>query len=980
MRRHHNTLHHYVSLTSILHSMYRTLPCCGTVLEHSRCGCSRTIPPPFSQHPQTFAPTAMGNKKNKGRRKDPEAKAALQARKESKADQAALKRQQKEEEKARQRGGTAAAAVEVDENGSNEQADAATELNVIDGGGKAVIETLNEPPPPRANATFTWFEEAAASALHPSSSSTSYATANTHPPQHRHAEVFYLFGGEYFDGAHTSVVNHLLRLTVVVDIDVVAAEPSETAPSNSTNPSNDPSSTPATNTSTTTLVQWERIHCPLEPPPRCAHSTVYYNHALYVFGGEAATDNGERYHHYRDCWRFDLRNLEWTELTPPRNKRLAPSPRSGHVAVVWQHYMIVFGGFFDAASSTIPSSKAAPAKWFNDVYVLDLTTHQWQDRPDLRPQSTGPQRRSRWGSTAVSSTIGGDGSTSLNGIPDRRSACNGGVVGDTLIVHGGFSKLGKRARASEHPEPPVVVVSNGGGVPPAAAAETKVHTDAWRLDLPALVGTDDVEGLVRWERLLWSTSRTTLAAADQKRERHSSSGSNASFPCNPNGRCGTASDSYANRFLVVLGGVMDAEHWHHRVDSVFFNDMFVLDPNKKKWHSLRIGESRPSNVNGQRDDKTDAEVMQGTGTATTPAPIGQAQPVPSQDLDDDVVKASDALGAGNEDEEDNPANMPPSHGWSLDELRSNMFAFLDGDGNLVYEKMDKSSEHRRLLEDDDEDEGESDEEKEECKDDNSAVKAPIHQQTAPSSRSSASNTTAAACAAHPLPMNTVSSSSVMVVNPDTKVPAPVVRSEPLPRINANLVVGHGTLYLYGGLVEVGDREVTLDDLWRLDLRQRESRRWECLFPGTMHRQVWRGADHDDDDSYVSSADRSDRAGEPRDDEDDEDDEHDGEDNDDDDQRNSTGEPSEDDEGADDKDDSMPAKPMEGVDVLVPTRGESLADYYARTTQHWTTLASSSFSADGVVVAVDKELKREAFRLARERFAQLEAGLKHTRVD
>ena len=71
---------------------------------------------------------------------------------------------------------------------------------------------------------------------------------------------------------------------------------------------------------------------------------------------------------------------------------------------------------------------------------------------------------------------------------------------------------------------------------------------------------------------------------------------------------------------------------------------------------------------------------------------------------------------------------------------------------------------------------------------------------------------------------------------------------------------------------------------------------------------------------------------------------------------------------------MPAKPTEGVDVHDPMKGESLADYYARTTQHWTTLASASLLADGVVVAVDKELKREAFRLARERFAQLDACL------
>jgi hypothetical protein len=61
--------------------------------------------------------------------------------------------------------------------------------------------------------------------------------------------------------------------------------------------------------------------------------------------------------------------------------------------------------------------------------------------------------------------------------------------------------------------------------------------------------------------------------------------------------------------------------------------------------------------------------------------------------------------------------------------------------------------------------------------------------------------------------------------------------------------GH-TLYIYGGILEIGDREVTLDDMWCIDLRK--NRTWHCIFPGTMHEQVWRGAANDDDDSYYST--------------------------------------------------------------------------------------------------------------------------------
>jgi hypothetical protein len=69
-------------------------------------------------------------------------------------------------------------------------------------------------------------------------------------------------------------------------------------------------------------------------------------------------------------------------------------------------------------------------------------------------------------------------------------------------------------------------------------------------------------------------------------------------------------------------------------------------------------------------------------------------------------------------------------------------------------------------------------------------------------------------------------------------------------MNAKVFVRSNILYIFGGILEVGDREVTLDDCWAMDLRKRTS--WECLWEGTMHKQVWRGAIHDDDDSYIST--------------------------------------------------------------------------------------------------------------------------------
>jgi hypothetical protein len=210
----------------------------------------------------------------------------------------------------------------------------------------------------------------------------------------------------------------------------------------------------------------------------------------------------------------------------------------------------------------------------------------------------------------------------------------------------------------------------------------------------------------------------------------------------------------------------------------------------------------------------------------------------------------------------------------------------------------------------------------------------------------------------------VTQSSVMVVNPHTNAPEPVNRAEPLPRIQASMIVSGHTLYIYGGLLEVGDREVTLDDLWSFDLRKREN--WECIWPGTMHKQVWRGAVHDDDDSYSTDT------GKHENDDDDDDDE------------------STDDELGDNGhgDETALAKKSGskqeiavlnekynlGDDNLTPKPDEVLADFYSRTKDYWNDQAAIKIraSSDGAEAEFSKkELKREAFSLAQVRFEELE---------
>ncbi|KAL6963823.1 hypothetical protein U1Q18_034828 [Sarracenia purpurea var. burkii] len=52
--------------------------------------------------------------------------------------------------------------------------------------------------------------------------------------------------------------------------------------------------------------------------------------------------------------------------------------------------------------------------------------------------------------------------------------------------------------------------------------------------------------------------------------------------------------------------------------------------------------------------------------------------------------------------------------------------------------------------------------------------------------------------------------------------------KPCGRINSCMVVGRDTLYIYGGMMEVKDREIALDDLYTLNLSKLDE--WKCTIP------------------------------------------------------------------------------------------------------------------------------------------------------
>ncbi|XP_026192625.1 kelch domain-containing protein 4 [Cyclospora cayetanensis] len=183
---------------------------------------------------------------------------------------------------------------------------------------------------------------------------------------------------------------------------------------------------------------------------------------------------------------------------------------------------------------------------------------------------------------------------------------------------------------------------------------------------------------------------------------------------------------------------------------------------------------------------------------------------------------------------------------------------------------------------------------------------------------------------------------------------------PLPRLHGLLTVRGSNLVLMGGIVEIGSKEITLDDCWTLNLNKRD--RWVRVLEGTMHQQEWLGADSERDSSgdegsnSVSGGDSSDTSSS-------EEDEEEASSNSDDEathglekRRGRMGRV---------REEMHRLREQFGLDdpMETPAEGEALRDFFGRTKMYWLHKAS----ATGGAGCNSKELTRAAFELASRRF-------------
>ncbi|CDP15054.1 unnamed protein product [Coffea canephora] len=196
--------------------------------------------------------------------------------------------------------------------------------------------------------------------------------------------------------------------------------------------------------------------------------------------------------------------------------------------------------------------------------------------------------------------------------------------------------------------------------------------------------------------------------------------------------------------------------------------------------------------------------------------------------------------------------------------------------------------------------------------------------------------------------------------------------KPCGRINSCMVVARDTLYIYGGMMEVRDQEITLDDLYLLNLSKLDE--WKCIIPASESEWVEDSENEDEDEDEDNPEDEEDESGDDS-----------GENDDEDDEEGSTGGATSIQMG-----DAVAIIKGEGKSLhrkekrarieqiraslglsdaqRTPMPGESLKDFYKRTNMYWQMAAYEHTQHTG------KELRKDGFDLAEARYKELKTIL------
>ncbi len=187
------------------------------------------------------------------------------------------------------------------------------------------------------------------------------------------------------------------------------------------------------------------------------------------------------------------------------------------------------------------------------------------------------------------------------------------------------------------------------------------------------------------------------------------------------------------------------------------------------------------------------------------------------------------------------------------------------------------------------------------------------------------------------------------------VPAlPVIK--PSARFNAMLAVVKNTLYLYGGILEHGNKDVTLADFWSINLDKMNE--WTPIIEDEDLKQILLESQEVSEDEEEDS-------------DDDDDEESDGEDSDDEEEEKEIPMP------VDTPQESVPIQVIEEPAAMnkemIPLLDETLREYASRTQHLYEKVAFDLYQVTG------KELRKQSFELAKQTFEEWQPKLEEDRL-
>ncbi|KAF9096930.1 hypothetical protein BGX29_008345 [Mortierella sp. GBA35] len=512
--------------------------------------------------------------------------------------------------------------------------------------------------------------------------------------------------------------------------------------------------------------EWRRITSPNSPGPRSSHQiAITPAGTLFLFGGEFASPNETQFFHYKDFWSMDMKTNAWEKL----EVKPKPTARSGHRMTLWKNFLVMFGGFYDNYVDT---------RYYDDLWVFDTLEYKWT-KVELPEQMIRPSARS-----------------GFSFIP-----CNEGV-----ILYGGYCKEYTKGQRPK-------------GV---------VHTDTWLLKMNA-----DPK-MIRWEKKKKSGSA-------------------------PSARSGCAMAPYKNR-AVLFGGVFDDDVNEETLESTFYNELYTYQIDTGRWFPMNL--KRPKTANKKKKSRKVKQGGQGgqggaggAGGDDDEDGSGKREKMKWEESTDDEFDYGDFEDSENEDGASTPA------------------VGASGPGSVVGTDEQPGTPKEN---------------------DESAAGTPVEGEVKDEVSTKEALAAAALAAAGILPK-----AAAVTPEPEAEAAADADKKKgksggrtrgynannqddddeeeeplmPCPRYNPMLAVQKSTLFIFGGILEVKDREYTLDDFFSLNLDKMTE--YICLRASEFESQLWLGEESDDEEE----GDEDDEEDDEDDDEDDEDDEEEGGDDD-----------------------------------------------------------------------------------------------------